>query len=182
VSAIGGKTLTERAQRQRGNRRLQGSEGVRAVRSRSDGEGSGWGGGGSEGVRGGGVRAIRSRSDGGKLDREGRVNASDADRWDRASGARAKRYPAVRAVRSESDGGDQTGETDVREAAPLLSTVVRSPELRQARARVAPGSPELGRGEEGATANSIARKRPRIHGQRGENDGEKVSGGSEKLR
>jgi hypothetical protein len=181
VSAIGGKTLTERAQRQRGNRRLQGSEGVRrSIKIRRGGVRVG--GGGSEGVRGGGVRAIRSRSDGGKLDREGRVNASDADRWDRASGARAKRYPAVRAVRSESDGGDQTGETDVREAAPLLSTVVRSPELRQARARVAPGSPELGRGEEGATANSIARKRPRIHGQRGENDGEKVSGGSEKLR
>ena len=36
--------LTERAQRQMGNGRLQGSEGVRAVRSRSDGEGS-------EGVR-----------------------------------------------------------------------------------------------------------------------------------
>jgi hypothetical protein len=52
------------------------------------------------------------------------------------------------------------GETDVREAAPLLSTAVRSLELRQARARVAPGSPELGRGEEGATANSMARKRP----------------------
>jgi hypothetical protein len=44
---------------------------------------------------------------------------------------------------------------------------VRSPELRQARARVAPGSPELGRGEEGATVNSMAGKRPRIHGQRG---------------
>jgi hypothetical protein len=32
---------------------------------------------------------------------------------------------------------------------------------------VAPGSPELGRGEEGATVNSMAGKRPRIHGQRG---------------
>jgi hypothetical protein len=32
--------------------------------------------------------------------------------------------------------------------------------LRQARARVAPGSPELGRGEEDATANSMAGKRP----------------------
>jgi hypothetical protein len=31
---------------------------------------------------------------------------------------------------------------------------VRSPELRRARARVVPGSPELGRGEEGTTANS----------------------------
>jgi hypothetical protein len=59
---------------------------------------------------------------------------------------------------------------------------VRSPELRLARARVAPGSPELGRGEEGAMANSMAGKRPRIHGQRGENGGEKVSGGPEKLR
>jgi hypothetical protein len=38
-------------------------------------------------------------------------------------------------------------------AASLLSTAVKSPELRQARARVAPGSPELGREEEGATTN-----------------------------
>jgi hypothetical protein len=64
-------------------------------------------------------------------------------------------------------------------AAPLLSTAVKSPELRLARARVAPGSPELGREEEGATANSMAGKRPRIHGQRGENSGEKASGGPE---
>jgi hypothetical protein len=35
--------------------------------------------------------------------------------------------------------GNQTGETDVHEAASLLSAAVRSPELRQARARVAPG-------------------------------------------
>jgi hypothetical protein len=45
-------------------------------------------------------------------------------------------------------------------AAPLLSAAVRSPELRLARARVAPGSPELGREGEGATANSIAGKGP----------------------
>jgi hypothetical protein len=45
-------------------------------------------------------------------------------------------------------------------AAPLLSAAVRSPELRQARARVALGSLELGREEEGATANSMAGKRP----------------------
>jgi hypothetical protein len=45
-------------------------------------------------------------------------------------------------------------------AAPLLSAAVKSPELRQARARVAPGSPELGREEEGATMNSMAGKRP----------------------
>jgi hypothetical protein len=48
--------------------------------------------------------------------------------------------------------------------------------------RVAPWLLELGREEEGATANSMAGKRPRIHGQRGENGGEKVSGGPEKLR
>jgi hypothetical protein len=45
VSDRGGeRALTERAQRQRGNGRLQGSEEVRAVRSRSDG-------GGPKGVR-----------------------------------------------------------------------------------------------------------------------------------
>jgi hypothetical protein len=45
-------------------------------------------------------------------------------------------------------------------AAPLLSVVVRSPELRLAQARVAPGSSELSRGEEGATTNSMVGKRP----------------------
>ena len=126
----GESTLTERAQRQRGNGRLQGSEGVRAVRSRSDGAGS-------EGVR---------------------------------------------AVRSESDVGAPTGGNKRLRAAPLLSAAVRSPEWRRARARVAPGLPKLGREEEDATTNSMAGKRPRIHGQRGENGGEKVSGGPEKLR
>jgi hypothetical protein len=71
-----------------------------------------------------------------------------------------KRYPAVRAVRSGLDEGDQTGENRRLRAAPLLSAAVRSSELRQARARVALGSPELGRGEEGTTTNSMARKRP----------------------
>jgi hypothetical protein len=61
----------------------------------------------------------------------------------------------------------------------LLSAAGRSPKLRQARARVAPGSPELGREGENATANSMAGKRPRIRGQRGENDREKVSVGPE---
>jgi hypothetical protein len=59
---------------------------------------------------------------------------------------------------------------------------VRSLELRLVRSRVALGSPELGREEEDATANSMAWKRPWIHGQRGENGSERVSGGSEKLR
>jgi hypothetical protein len=45
-------------------------------------------------------------------------------------------------------------------AAPLLSMAVKSPELRQARARVAPGSLELGREGQGATENSMAVKRP----------------------
>jgi hypothetical protein len=42
----------------------------------------------------------------------------------------------------------------------LLSTAVRMPKLRQARARVASGSPELGIEGENATANSMAGKRP----------------------
>jgi hypothetical protein len=69
-----------------------------------------------------------------------------------------KQYPAIRAVRSRSDGGKLGRGADQREVAPLLSVAVRSPELRQARARVAPGSPELGREGEGTMANSMAGK------------------------
>jgi hypothetical protein len=47
---------------------------------------------------------------------------------------------------------------------------------------VAPGSTELGREEEDATANSMAGKRPRIRGQIGENGREKASGRPEELR
>jgi hypothetical protein len=85
-------------------------------------------------------------------------------------------------MRSESNRGDQTRGDGWLWAALFLSTTVRSPELRLARARVALGSPELGREEEGATANSMAGKGPWIHEQRGENDGEKASGGSKELR
>jgi hypothetical protein len=46
------------------------------------------------------------------------------------------------------------------QAASLLSVAVRLPEWRQTWARVALGSPELGRREEGATTNSMAGKRP----------------------
>jgi hypothetical protein len=60
-------------------------------------------------------------------------------------------------------------------AALLLSAAVRLLELGHARARVAPGSLEFDREGENATANSMAGKRPRIRGQRGENGGEKVS-------
>jgi hypothetical protein len=63
-----------------------------------------------------------------------------------------------RSIRIGRRGSDR-GNRRLR-AAPLLSTAVRSPELRRARARVAPGSPELGRGEEGATVNSMAGKGP----------------------
>jgi hypothetical protein len=45
-------------------------------------------------------------------------------------------------------------------AALLISVAVRSPELRLARARVAPRSPELGREGENAMENSMAGMRP----------------------
>jgi hypothetical protein len=85
-------------------------------------------------------------------------------------------------VRWRSDVGDQTREDERLRAALFLSAAVGSPELRLARARVALGSPELGREGENAMANSMARKRPWIHGQRGENGGEKVSGGPKELQ
>jgi hypothetical protein len=82
------------------------------------------------------------------------------------SGARGVRacvreaLSVVQAVRSESNGGDQTRGNRWLRAAPLLSAAVRSLELRLARARVALGSPELGREGEGTTMNSMAGKRP----------------------
>jgi hypothetical protein len=90
-----------------------------------------------------GVRAVRSRSDGGN--QTGETDVRNA-------------VPGVRVVRSGSDGGDQTEGVGWLRAALLLSAAVRSPELRRARARATPGSPELGREEEGATANSMAGK------------------------
>jgi hypothetical protein len=61
----------------------------------------------------------------------------------------------------------------------LLSAAVRSLELRQAWAREVLRSLELGKEGENATANSMAGKRPRVWGQRGENGGEEVSSGPE---
>jgi hypothetical protein len=55
--------------------------------------------------------------------------------------------------------GSDRGNRRLR-TAPLFSAVVRSPALRLARARLALGSSKLGRGEEGATANSMVGKRP----------------------
>jgi hypothetical protein len=64
-------------------------------------------------------------------------------------------------VRSRSDGGDQTGRGEQLRAAPLLLTVVKSPELGRARARVVPGSSKLGREGENDSANSVAGLWPR---------------------
>jgi hypothetical protein len=94
----------------------------------------------------------------------------------------AKQYPRSEPFdQDRTGGGVRPGNRRLR-AAPLLFAAVRSPELRRARATVAPGSPELGRGEEGATTNSMVGKRPRIHGQRGENGGGKASSRPEQLR
>jgi hypothetical protein len=55
------------------------------------------------------------------------------------------------------------------QAAPLLPTAVKSPELGRVRATVVPGSPELVREGEDDSANSLAGLWPRDRGQRGGN-------------
>jgi hypothetical protein len=78
-----------------------------------------------------------------------------------SQGARARRgIPRSGPFDLNQTEGTRPGENRWLQAAPLLSAAVRSPELRLARARVASGSPELGREGEGATANSMAGKRP----------------------
>jgi hypothetical protein len=67
-------------------------------------------------------------------------------------------------------------------AAPLLSAAVKSPELGRVHATVVPGSPELVREREDDSANSMAGLWSRDRGQRGENGGEKASGGPKELR
>jgi hypothetical protein len=67
---------------------------------------------------------------------------------------------AIWAVRSRSDGGIRPRGNERLRAALLLSTSVKSPELSQVCARVAPGSSGLGREEENTTTNSMAGKRP----------------------
>jgi hypothetical protein len=126
----------------------------------------------------GGPGGVNDRG-GGRTDRVGPAPGNTgADRRARGAGrACAKRYPRYGPCdQNRTEGIRPGGRTAVGSAA------VRSPELRQARARMAPGSPELGRERENATANSMAGKRPRIRGQRGENGGEKVSSGPEELR
>jgi hypothetical protein len=76
----------------------------------------------------------------------------------RAQGACTKRYPRSGTCDQDRTEGIRPGKNRRLQAALLLSAAVRSPELKLARARVALGSPELGREEEGATANSMAGK------------------------
>jgi hypothetical protein len=71
-----------------------------------------------------------------------------------------KRYPWSEPFDLNWTEGIRPGGNRRLRAASLLSAAVRSPELRLARARVAPGLPELGREGEGTTANSMAGKRP----------------------
>jgi hypothetical protein len=120
---------------------------------------------------------------GGRTNRAGpALGNTGADRWARGAGHRARSgiRDLGRAIKIGRRG--QPGGSEQLRAVPLHSAAVRSPELRQARARVAPGSPGLGREGENATTNSVEGKRPRICGQRGKNDGEEASGGPEELR
>jgi hypothetical protein len=80
-------------------------------------------------------------------------------------------------VQSRSDGGDQTGGGERLRAAPLLFAAVKSPELGRVRATTVLGSPELVKGGEDDSANSMAGLWPRDRGQRGGNGGGKAPGG-----
>jgi hypothetical protein len=121
---------------------------------------------------------------GGCTDRAGPAPGDmGADRWAKGAGrACAKRYPRSGPCDQDGTKGIRSGRGELLRAALVLSAAVRSPKLRQARARVAPGLPGLGREGEDATTNSVAGKKPRIQGRRGENGGEKASGGPEELR
>jgi hypothetical protein len=102
-----------------------------------------------------------SDSGGGCTDQAGPAPGNTgADRRARGAGrACAKRNPRSGPCDQDQTGEIRPGDERLR-AALLLSAAVRSPELRQARARVAPGSPGLGREGENATVNSVAGKRP----------------------
>jgi hypothetical protein len=97
VSDRGGERADRAGPALGGNGRLQGSKGVQAVRSRSNGVGSE------------GVRAVRSRSDrGNQTEKDERLRvALTGGPGRQACGREAvSRGPAVR---SSSDGGNQTG-------------------------------------------------------------------------
>jgi hypothetical protein len=70
------------------------------------------------------------------------------------------RYPRSGSCDQDQMGEIRPGEGERLRVALLLSAAVKSPELGQARARVVPGSPGLGREGENATANSVVGKRP----------------------
>jgi hypothetical protein len=120
-----------------------------------------------------------SNRGGGSTDRAGLVPGdTGADRQARGAGrACAKRYPRSRPCDQDRTGEIRPGRDERLRAALLLSAAVRSLDLRQARARVAPGSPGLGREGENDTTNSVAGKWPRIRGQRGENGGDRRNSG-----
>jgi hypothetical protein len=108
---------------------------------------------------------------------------ASADRRARGVGrACAKRYPRSGPCDQDRTREIRPGRDERLRKALLLSAAMMSPKLRQAHARVVLGSPGLGREGEDATANLVAGKRPRIRGQRGENGGEKASGGPKELR
>jgi hypothetical protein len=79
-----------------------------------------------------------------------------------AGRACAKRYPRSGSCDQDRTEGIRLGGSEQLRAAPLLSAAVKSPELGQARNRVAPGSLGLGREGEDDMANLVAGKRPRI--------------------
>jgi hypothetical protein len=131
----------------------------------------------------GGLGGVSDRG-GGRTDRAGPAPGdTGADRRARDAGcACAKRYPRSGSCdHDRTGGGIITGRDERLRAALLLSAAVRSPELRHARARVAPRGRRDWAERENATMNSMAGKRPRIREQRRENGGEKASGGPEEL-
>jgi hypothetical protein len=84
------------------------------------------------------------------------------------------------AVRSRSDGGDQTREDERLRTTPLLFAAVSSPELGQARARVDPGSPGLGREREhhGELNGEEEAMNPRTEGEERQGEGLGQTGGT----
>jgi hypothetical protein len=104
----------------------------------------------------GGLGDVSDRG-GGRTDRAGPAPGGTG-----AGHACAKRYPRSRSCDQDRTREIRPGRDEPLRAALLLSAVVRSLELRQARARVAPGSPGLGRAGEDATTNSVAGKKPQI--------------------
>jgi hypothetical protein len=102
----------------------------------------------------GGPGGVSDRG-GGCIDRAGpTLGNTDADRRARGVGHTCvKRYPRSGSWDRDRTEGIRPRRGERLRAVLLLSAAVRSSELRQARARVAPGSPGLGREGENATTN-----------------------------